>query len=415
MVAKRKLQHRNSRAFVLAAILIFSLGAILMLMSVMPLVDQIIRLESYGRNTTELRAAADIGIDYAIEQLNEFAAANPGFNSPLINSGVIALPLTYSSGLKGGAVSVQIKAITAPEWSALPNLSSIYSSDLQASLGNYLVVESKAKRGLLVRTVRVFLEPTCNITPAEISQPGSTSYFKDPLSAAADIKRVTQPSLEIRSADGTVFPVKASNTVTTNIYGDINPLPNQSMNFASIPSPGVTSPLPSSSGSVNSYQAGSYLASNLNFDSSNLAQVKAEVTAPVKIFVQDGVLADGSLPPTVVNINASALKNNSTPQNLQFWYSGNRNIQINLDENFNGLIYAPKSTLTISGTGNFAGAIVASTINLENTGKMTISTNLTDQTSPQVGSNGLLYSSKGNAPVVHGYKAVSWQDLSAAP
>jgi hypothetical protein len=428
-------KKRKKEGFVLIAVLVFALTAIIYLMAILPLMDTIVRLESFGRSSSELRTAAETGIDYAIEQLNIFTAQNPSNNPavvcPLIDAGVTALPLSYLKNLRNGSITINIKSITNSDWAAINKNSTIYSSSIDSKLGPYLVIDSEAKRGLWRSHIRVFLEPTCSIPPTELASAGSNnstnSYFQQPLLARNKIDISPPTALTLSPSQGT-FEVLAGSTVTaTNqatiqakVFPDTDTsftpaayggLGTQSLfDFPPVPSAGDTTEIQAD---VGKSLVGSYTSYGNNFiNTAAPLVVDAGAAQPAKIYIQDALPSST----TTVNIDTSVLRNNSLePQNMQLWYNGSGKINLNLTQDFAGLIYAPNATVALKGDQGFHGAIVANSITLQNSGTMIIETSLSNASTKNRGS-GLLYAmDQAGAFAKRGYKAVSWQEISEVP
>ncbi len=178
------------------------------------------------------------------------------------------------------------------------------------------------------------------------------------------------------------------------------PTPN-GVNTSTLPSNLNSSVLPS----------GEYSAPSLQFSSSgNSAIINAN--SPVQMYIQDkGAFFQNP----AADIQASALNNKGATSNLQIWYSGTRAININLDANFNGTIYAPNAPVSFTGTKDFKGAIVGDKLNINSTGNFYIDTALQNLTANSAPTGGLAYSSNGIGnspePILHGYKAVTWQEI----
>lgn len=131
---------------------------------------------------------------------------------------------------------------------------------------------------------------------------------------------------------------------------------------------------------------------------------------PTRVFLSDN--SNGS-----VGVDAGLLNTPTAPNNFQIWYSGNQPINVSLaaGKPFNGLIYAPYSTVTLSGTGDFNGGIVAGSINANNTGNITITNKLSDSNS--VSSNApnskLQYFATGNnKAAIEKWVPVTWQEVN---
>ena len=463
--ARKRPRKLRKNGFVLVAIILFGFFAVSMIAALFPLIENIVRSESTGRNMNELRAAAEIGVDYGIQQLNEYAVStavsNPGQNSPLVDLASSQVPAKYLAGFKDGTVFIRIKSISKADWQNIAYESSIYSPSLDSAnpmllptpvQGDYWrVIESTAKRGMWTKSVRVFLEPMFNLSASEITNNGgtgsSTSYFNNPIfsRSSIDLSQISGP-LTVRSSQDTGSPygltvatngmidlknavgIIEGNTIASSINTEGRPIaaqvlgqPNPSSSTlkpAPVPVAGPTSPL-STDTIGTTLEPGSYQTHGVVYDGVNNSATINTAT-PVKIFVQDGITdAAGALPAYAANITASALNNTSAEQpdgsggarNLQIWYSGQRPISLNLDTDFNGLIYAPNSVITLTGNGTFRGGLVGDTVKMQNSGTVDIDTRLNDATKTAVSGSGLTYSTNNAGAVFHGYKAVTWQEV----
>lgn len=133
-----------------------------------------------------------------------------------------------------------------------------------------------------------------------------------------------------------------------------------------------------------------------------------------KIFIKDGQSSADAM-----NINASEIKNSVfdsnnavIPSALQIWYGGTRAITINLDADFNGLIYAPNAPITLKGSKNFSGALVGDIVSIKTSGSnSTIKIDTTVQSSSSSNGLGFRYLQDINGNYLPlGYKAVSWKE-----
>jgi hypothetical protein len=169
--------------------------------------------------------------------------------------------------------------------------------------------------------------------------------------------------------------------------------------------------LPDFSATNNKLPTGDYTVTGL--DTSNAAQFPSAVVAgaasgstPVRLFVQDS-----SASSTALNISSNMLSNASTDaSNFQIWYSGSNNININLvpGASFYGTIYAPNATVTTTGNGQFYGAIVAGTANIQHQGGLNLRVDLS---APSSAGPGLLFSSDSTSGAyLTGYKPVTWEE-----
>lgn len=429
MRSSNNFKIRNQNGFILAVVLFFCLTAILLLGSVFPLIDEVVRLESSGRSGAELRAASDFGIDYAVNQLNLFEEQNPGMRSPIVDAGPIAIPNSLLSQLPNGTVSIDVQSITRAKWNTLGGYkSTIYSQDLDRIPNNlngniYIKIVSKAKRGMLTKTIRVFLEPTYNVSAADYKfnpNTPSSSYFADPLYSVQPIVRSnmdplnpTNPlkllniDLGDRANNVKVLDTKKILVTTTNTDPPIIP------ELSPIPAPGISKLLIPGSDGKTILESGPYTTGVIDFNAQSQILVNSTNDSPTKIFIQDSTATSTSPAPPAATIDASAFRNEYSTPALQIWYDGKRPISLNLSKDFNGLIYSPNAAVTVTGPNNFSGAIVADNITLNNTGTFSIDQTVVGGT--LAGNSGLLYASTNSGPAAHGYRVVSWQEVSASP
>ncbi len=147
-----------------------------------------------------------------------------------------------------------------------------------------------------------------------------------------------------------------------------------------VPTPVNTSPLPTSSAdgtaSNVSIASGSY-----NTSSSSLLNATNTITVDsdgiTKVYIDPAPPSDLTQP-TDVRIDSSLFSNNGGAENLQIIYSGNQplNIQLSGDlggaKEMNATIYAPNSVVSTSGYGEFYGAILAKSANINHVGDFRI-------------------------------------------
>lgn len=474
----------RKKGFALISILSFGIASLLLILALFPLVLSVTRSEAMNRYRADLRLAATVGIDYAMQQLNE----NPPGACP-IGLIPVALPATYLTGFNDTTVLVRVKTLSgtpsSTDWTNFKTYSSIYSplldstnkiyavgqqdystppkSNVQA--GDYWrVIESTAKRGIFSITIRSFAEPIFHASTLKNQTPDYPSpvitnepYFKNAFLGNSEVTidgpssiSSTGPSLQIRSNKQTSINTHNSDPTTINadlyttnglknfttgttvadinnatVSGDVVANGNvqvtnstvsgttlQSMQESqSVPvSAPTNSSLPPVDYSLNGkpLDTGSYSVSSLDTNSGS-----ASITSPVKLFVQDGATTATS----ALQINASQLQNTGSPQNLQIWYNGTRAINLNLNTNFNGLIYAPNAPISISGIGGFSGALVGDVVRLTNKGSVLIDTSLQSLTGDAQASNGLTYTnitSAASAQLPLGYRSVTWQEIPGA-
>ncbi len=336
------------------------------------------------------------------------------------------------------------------------------------------VIESSAKRNGFARTIRVFAEPIFNGSSTRDQDLGYlpasknySSYFQKPLMGNASIlidgpisvNSIEDPgdpslleiqsnqSIQVNPNNTSGTPIKGSllvsngydgvpaqvGTVGTNslIGGTVTANGTLTIDQTSMPAtqptyntnPGtaidqvVLAPAPRETATQpienylgDSLSTGSYSATSI--DTSNGTSTIG-TDSQVKIYVQDGLTTNTN----AISINSSQLKNTGPSENLQIWYNGTRPVDINLNEDFNGLVYAPNAPITIHGLKNFKGALVGQSIELKNKGSVSINTSLRSLNQDAKSSGGLTYTdarSTTGEPLPIGYRAVTWQEIPGA-
>lgn len=533
---KRGKPRRGRQAFALVTITIIGFFAIAMMMALFPLILNAIRNESTNRSISELRDAAEIGIDYATKSLND-AITNGTISSiePLSGSPykVTAVPSILFPNLPGVTVNVKVRRLTPLEYSDFQTYSSLYSPQLDPSNNStagktyssslktttvsndyWRIIECTASRGPFSRSIRAILEPRFEAPPfGTTTGPNDSSFFKNsffggsgistsppagtPLTISAqsqtanlssyDLNLTSNVRADIGSNTDIFGNVKVSNITTgatqyasgtgpgptsdlsdpsihgrlitnsgTTGYSDSqSPLPsgtdtvradaelNPTVNPSTNPTQtrtGVNQSQPMDSGNGNagsaitvapvildstasnlpdltalstqgsSLPAGSYKTASFQADATNLTQ-SLSTSGQVRVFVEDGSFAGDA-----VSISSSLFNSPSNATDLQIFYSGNRPINITLDNRpFNGVVYAPNSRISISGKGDFNGAIVGDKVSLSNNGTVTIRNDLQDPATAKT--YNLSYKSMNNPgnpdePPIQGYKTVTWQETT---
>lgn len=446
---KKRIRTRSKKAFVLVAILTFSVFAIAMIFALMPLVLSQVRSESTNRSMNELRAAAEIGIDYGIQQLNDFAGNNTGgTNSFDLNT--TSVPSSYLTGITTNSVKVRVSAISPADWK---KFGAIYSDRLDGPAGvnpvldpskdTWRVLDSTATNGFLSKSIRVFLEPRYDIPAGNLNPGGGTtplqSYFNNSMLSAGNLNlSPSSGSLSLSAySTGTATPVVATpqgNTVTIGTGDAVNVTATLTTSEPTLAAPsnasidtiktsiaidplppapeaGTAVPLPPTS-SNSLLDQGSYTTSSLNDTTTS-----ATINSQVKIFIQDSSAATKA-----VDISSANIKNISTDsaggtRNLQIWYDGTRDINITVVDGapFKGLVYAPNSTISLYGQGQFVGALVGKNINMQNTGDLSVKIDTDVQDPASLGSSGkgLSYTLDSHGYMyLQGYKAVAWKEFS---
>lgn len=429
---------RSDKGFTLISIMAVGFFAVAMMMSLFPLILQSSNSETSIRNATELRNAAEVAIDYGVVLLNQ----------GITNKQATPLDLALNEYVKdykplaplfadypGISVTLRIKKLQPAEWIDVRNFSSIYSPLLNkdepytlVSKDNWRVLEATATKGTLTRSIRVILEPRYDLPPssdAEVTNP--TSYFSN--SFIASNRLTTATSFD----DGllTIQPVNNQNTAEMKT-SESNPEPSNTQLDQTVlrdnlqPAALKIAPVPvdltATSLSLAEFastgqplKGGSYKTANL--DTSTLAQPVTLDTSsgkPVKIFIQDGNLAGNEIKISTSKLQQEPGPNSSRSGDLQLFYEGTRNINIELSSTqFYAVIYAPNAQINVSGTGAMETAMVGSKINLTNSGTLRIDTELGDTGAGNAPKYDLVYDTTGaTEPTLQGYRTVSWKETT---
>jgi len=430
--SRNVLKQRQPKAFTLVSIMAVGFFAIAMMTSLFPLILQSANSESGLRNSSDLRNAAEMGIDYGITMLNQGIIKKQVTPLNLAASEYVKdyrpIDLTFTD-LQGVNVSLRIKKLQPAEWATVKNFSSIYSPLLDplapfsaVKEDNWRILEATATKGSLTRSIRVVLEPRYDLPPSIKTMPlnNPTSYFANSLMASSTLTTATPdggPPLVITS----VNELDAVELKTTTYIPQFNntQIPKGGVNTdppivtAPVPSDLTSSPLSLSELASNGQSLGSGSYKTSTFDTSTLAQpVSVDAAAlgqPVKVFIQDGNLSDPA-----ITISSSMLPQTSANAgDFQVFYEGTRDFNINLDGgSFFATIYAPNAQIKLTGEGTMQGALVGSQIKLSSSGNLKLDTDLHKPDTAQ--SFGLAYdtTTPTGPPVLRGYRSVSWQETT---
>jgi hypothetical protein len=172
-------------------------------------------------------------------------------------------------------------------------------------------------------------------------------------------------------------------------------------------SPAIQAPPGTPNLPTGNVSSGDYVSSG--FDNTVSGSVAASYgstntgNAPMRMFISDNGNA--------VNMDTGKLATPAnTPANFQVWYSGAQPVNVNLNgAPFSGMIYAPFAQVTISGTGNFTGGIVAGSINATNSGNITVANSLS--TTGSLSSTAPKAMLSGVSGSVYRWVPVTWQEL----
>jgi len=515
------IKFRKKSGIALVSVVVMGAFGIAVTMAMYQLLLNVNRSEMSSTIARDLRNAAEIGADYAMEQLN--ASIFNEVNCPLDHA-TTDVPANYLAGFQGGTVKVRLRDLTTEEWKLFRTNSSIYSVSLDPDLsyfGNVVtasyddvprtnvninywrVLEVTASRGAFSRSLKVYLEPRFDKpygSAPYLTSTTTSSYFSNPLFANSSLNlSPTSGGLTLQSnspktpsggyskyalALQTNKFLNFGTSANTNVKGDINVNNNRvgapqsvisifgtgagtqtiegrvesnsdsSSTMKATPGPQAdpadnvlanadleqpsdvrhvindSQPLNDSASNPQIAPApvpfdnaasqlpplvsgteldGSYYTSNLNTGSDAV-----NVSNTTRIFIQDGASSTAA-----ATVDASKLTNTTgSASNLQIFYAGTRNIDINLSADFNGLIYAPNASVNLTGAHNFNGALVGNEINIATSGtdsKVTILNSLQNSNGSVEDANGapsVSYYTKGNRPMLQGYKPISWYEVN---
>lgn len=427
---------RRRKGFTLISIMAVGFFAIAMMMSLFPLILQSSNSETSLRNSTELRNAAEVGIDYGVVLLNQ----------GITNKQATPLDLALNEYAKdykpldplfadypGISVSLRIKKLQPAEWADVKSFSSVYSSLLNPTEGNTLVakdywrvLEATATKGSLTRSIRVILEPRYDLPPSKPQNyPNPSSYFSNPFLASnklilgtdvADGSLTIEPVQTTGRAELKILEKDDLTSNTTLVRSDVTMTdPDNPVKIAPVPTDITASSLSLSDLASNGQSLGSGSYKTANLDTSTLTQpVPVDTTSgkPVKIYIQDGNLSGNE-----IKISSNMLpQSGDNAGDFQIFYEGTRNLSINLNNtngaDFNAVVYAPNAQINLTGSGTMKGALVGSTISLSNSGSLKIDKGLDQATYAQTFD--LVYETNQGStePTLQGYRTVSWKETT---
>jgi hypothetical protein len=196
------------------------------------------------------------------------------------------------------------------------------------------------------------------------------------------------------------------------------PMPTQSQSFPGFPSD-------SSANVSDLYLApGSYATSSLDSSTAasrvilNSSTVSGLDPSPTKIYINSDMTGS-----SVVNLDTNFFVNEGKTTDLQIYYAGDKDININLvgdlgansPAEFKGVIYAPRAKVSTTGSGEFYGAILAKEVAINHTGDLRIDpaassilSGLTSQSSTTAGSG----NANSKAAIPKNYKVNTWQQIA---
>ena len=123
---------------------------------------------------------------------------------------------------------------------------------------------------------------------------------------------------------------------------------------------------------------------------------------PVRFFVEG--ISPGS---NVIQVAGNGITNQSTiPSNLQFWYNGTKNIQLAGNGNLQTVVYAPNSSIQVTGNGTYFGALLGQQVIDSGNGAVHFDDALGSTTQ-----GGLTYGANQLQAAPSALKTRSWQEL----
>lgn len=250
---------RKNTGAALLTILVIGLCSIVFMLALASIVTQSVRATSANKWSEEIRNAAEIGIDYAINQYNSTYPCqlepdpDKTEKTSLVPAEELAAGIvngvTPTTGIPNLTISIKVMRLTTPlQWGWLEENSAIYSrqrdpnksvssgwqtppsSNLKiGSPGGYRIIEATASNDLITKTIRVVLEGQFTPPPGETG-PGETiknelSFFDKPLFSNTTLSLNPSAGGTLNVYDSRGTDARAGNsypiTLTTNQLADI--------------------------------------------------------------------------------------------------------------------------------------------------------------------------------------------------
>jgi hypothetical protein len=241
------------------------------------------------------------------------------------------------------------------------------------------------------------LPPSNVLGQDTVNTPPGTAYSAYPLAAN---QNSTMAVPVAQTAPPTSQVVAATMTTTGSTIRVVPPSANQVVNMGTVSVTGNT---------VMHIQPGDYQVSSLTIAGNGSLVI--DPPAPgntftnVRLFVQGN--AAGS---NAIQIAGNGIVNNYSPPNLQLWYGGSKGTQIAGNGNFQGVIYAPNSAITVNGNASIYGALVGYTVSAVGNGNVHFDLALKNKAT-ELGLSVPVSASIPYAPLA-GLRTISWQELS---
>lgn len=192
--AKLRLKNRqfNNRGYALVTAMVIGSLSMALMLAVAAFLHNSALSESARRHKSEIRNAAESGMEYALANYGNSNGAN--FTLPgSMFAGAIGTD-SNNSVLSQLSVSVTIRPYTVGEMNQFSQWSPLYSTAIDPTRPNSIlydrtnpggsttawrVIESKASMGGISKTIRVIAEPMYEVTPESTGLTSSDSYFKN--------------------------------------------------------------------------------------------------------------------------------------------------------------------------------------------------------------------------------------------
>ncbi len=238
---------RKRKGYALISIIAIGFAAVAFLLAVAEIVTSSMRVTSANRWNELLRNAAEIGIDYAIDQYNSVPGGLDPPN-PNATTSTIVLDPSYLQNCGVPNVSVTITSVRminsdVSDWSQLQTISSTYSPQLDptrtASLflsptstslmsspgGGYRVITSTASNGISSKSIRVVLRARFDPPPDLNNQLGGATPSYQSIFPSTPL--FSNGSLQLNSSNLTIQGFNSqtgqSNTAHSAVDSQNNP------------------------------------------------------------------------------------------------------------------------------------------------------------------------------------------------
>lgn len=455
-------KSRKRKGYALVSILVIGSFAMMFLLGLATTFLSILRSEGVQHQKAVLLDAVDSALDYTVDSLNK--------NPPTSNSTISEFPVPVSNfPVLNPAISAIVRITPfekISDWD-LKNIKefSVYNHFPSNHEGeSWRLIEITATRGAFQKNVRVILKPQELPPYGADYQPisGTVPSALFPQAVFANTELIFNPQhgqMNVTAKNGLPsLSLKTNNQATLNsftvIEGDLNapivkanvgmPIPEVQgdlnandpiqgvvnrnglpilapdnsapppSSVISAPSTNVAEQLQLSATSTTNLASTSYVTDSLQVSSSSSVTLPSFPSGPTKIIIEG---AESGL-----TLDTSGIDYGTTspdPLNFQVYYDGDQPITITTHPGttgaFNGVIYAPKSNVTIQGDGTFKGAVLGDKVEFKNK-SVEINTDINDTTSSTAGmrnySYGFIYrNNSDNERVYQGYQAVTWQEV----